>query len=180
MGDPGWKAPISVWVRQLAELKLILPQPRHWITRSVHNAAFRRGVVLNGVEQVDGVARIKEMVRDGSRHSVLPFAAVRDEVVRGTLSFLPIDHGPLLTVHAIASRRVTPAPFVTEVTSCPAWSEPAPGQGGKRDGGPGEICRFGCGTESGGCHKVIPRFNLRYLELSAPRRVDELIIYCTV
>jgi hypothetical protein len=42
---------------------------------------------------------------------------VRDEVARGTLSFLPIDHDPLLTVHAIASRSgVVPAPFVAEVS----------------------------------------------------------------
>jgi LysR family nitrogen assimilation transcriptional regulator len=107
----------SVWVRQLAELKLILPHPRHWIRRSVDSAAFRRGIVLNQVEQADGVALIKEMVRDGSRHTVLPFAAVHDEVARGTLSFLPIDHAPLVTIHAIASRRgAAAALFVTEVS----------------------------------------------------------------
>ena len=79
-------------------------------------AAFRRGIVLDQVQQVDGVALIKEMVRDGAGHTVLPFAAVRDEVARGTLAFLPIDHDPLLTVHAIASRAgVAPAPFVAEV-----------------------------------------------------------------
>jgi LysR family transcriptional regulator, nitrogen assimilation regulatory protein len=107
----------SVWVRQLAQLKLILPNPRHWIRRSVDSAAFRRGIVLNQVQQVDGVALIKEMVRDSSKHTVLPFAAVRDEVARGTLSFLPIDHAPLVTIHAIASRGGgAPAPFVTEVS----------------------------------------------------------------
>jgi LysR family nitrogen assimilation transcriptional regulator len=107
----------SVWVRQLAELKLILPHPRHWIRRSVDNAAFRRGIVLNQVEQADGVALIKEMVRGSSRHTVLPFAAVRDEVASGTLSFLPIDHAPLVTTHAIASRRGgARPPFVTEVS----------------------------------------------------------------
>jgi LysR family nitrogen assimilation transcriptional regulator len=107
----------SVRVRQLAELHLILPHPRHWIRRLVDNAAFRRGVVLNQVQQVDGVALTKEMVRDGSGHTVLPFVAVRDEVARGTLSFLPIDHDPLFTIHAIASRSGTaPAPFVTDVS----------------------------------------------------------------
>jgi len=106
----------SVRVRQLGELKLILPHPRHWIRRLVDGAAFRRGIVLNQVQQVDGVALVKEMVRDGAGHTVLPFVAVRDEVARGTLSFLPIDHDPLLTVHAVASRSgVAPAPFVTDV-----------------------------------------------------------------
>jgi LysR family nitrogen assimilation transcriptional regulator len=107
----------SVRVRQLGELKLILPHPRHWIRRLVDGAAFRRGIVLNQVQQADGVALIKEMVRDGAAHTVLPFVAVRDEVARGTLSFLPIDHDPLLAVHAIAFRSgVAPAPFVTEVS----------------------------------------------------------------
>jgi LysR family nitrogen assimilation transcriptional regulator len=106
----------SVRVRQLGGLKLILPHPRHWIRRLVDSAAFRRGIVLDQVQQVDGVALVKEMVRDGSGHTVLPFVAVRDEVARGALSFLPIDHDPLLTTHAIAFRGgVAPAPFVTEV-----------------------------------------------------------------
>jgi LysR family nitrogen assimilation transcriptional regulator len=103
-------------VRQLGELKLILPHPRHWIRRLVDNAAFRRGNVLDQVQQVDGVALTKEMVRDGAGHTVLPFVAVRDEVARGTLLFLPIDHNPLLAIHAIATRSGdAPAPFVTEV-----------------------------------------------------------------
>jgi LysR family transcriptional regulator, nitrogen assimilation regulatory protein len=106
-----------VRVRQLGELKLILPHPRHWIRRLVDSAAFRRGVVLDQVQQVDGVALTKEMVRDSAGHTVLPFVAVRDEVARGTLSFLPIDHNPLLTIHAIATRSGdAPAPFVTEVS----------------------------------------------------------------
>jgi LysR family transcriptional regulator, nitrogen assimilation regulatory protein len=106
----------SVRVRQLGELKLILPHPRHWIRRLVDSAAFRRGVVLDRVQQVDGVALTKEMVRSGAGHTVLPFVAVCEEVARGALSFLPIEHNPLLTIHAIASRGgVAPAPFVTEV-----------------------------------------------------------------
>jgi LysR family nitrogen assimilation transcriptional regulator len=106
----------SVRVRHLADLRLILPQPRHWIRRLVDNAAFRRGIVLNQVQQVDGVSLTKEMVRDGHGHTVLPFVAVRDEVARGSLAFRPIDHDPLLTVHAIASRRgMAPAPFVADV-----------------------------------------------------------------
>ena len=106
----------SVRVRHLADLRLILPHPRHWIRRLVESAAFRRGIVLGQVQQVDGVSLTKEMVRDGLGHSVLPFIAVRDEVARGSLSFRPIEHDPILTVHAIACRSgVAPAPFAAEV-----------------------------------------------------------------
>jgi len=106
----------SVRVRQLAGLRLILPNPRHWIRRIVDGAAFRRGVVINQVHEVDGLSLTKEMVRDGHGHTVLPFVAVRDEVARGSLAFHPIDHDPLVTVHTIATRGgVAQAPFVTDV-----------------------------------------------------------------
>jgi LysR family nitrogen assimilation transcriptional regulator len=106
----------SVRVRQLGGLKLILPDPRHWIRRLVEGAAFRRGIVLDQVQQVDGVALTKEMVRNGLGHTVLPYVAVADEVARGTLAFHPIEHDQILTVHAIACRSgIAPAPFVTDV-----------------------------------------------------------------
>jgi LysR family nitrogen assimilation transcriptional regulator len=105
----------AVRVRQLGELKLILPHPRHWIRRLVDSAAFRRGIVLDQFQQVDGVPLMKEMVRNGLGHAVLPFVAVRGEVALGTLAFHPIEHDQLLTVHAIACRSGdAPAPFVTE------------------------------------------------------------------
>jgi LysR family nitrogen assimilation transcriptional regulator len=106
----------SVRVRQLAGLKLILPHPRHWIRRLVDSAAFRRGIALDPIQQVDGVSLTKEMVRNGLGHTVLPYVAVRDEVARGTLEFRPIEHDPLLTIHAIACRGgIAPAPFVAGV-----------------------------------------------------------------
>ena len=106
----------TVRVRQLGDLKLFLPHPRHWIRRLVDSATFRRGIVLGHVQQVDGVPLAKAMARNGFGHTILPYAAVLDEVSRGTLAFHPIDHDPLLTIHAIATRSGTaPAPFVTEV-----------------------------------------------------------------
>ena len=149
-----------VRVRQLAGLKLILPHSRHWIRRLVESAAFRRGIVLDQVQQVDGVALTKEMVRDGLGHTVLPLIAVRDEVARGTLAFRPIEHDPLLTVHAIASRGgVAPAPFVTEVrcrlrdamsnlARSGAWT------GASVARAPGEKRRAGDAFRTGGCHRV--------------------------
>jgi LysR family nitrogen assimilation transcriptional regulator len=106
----------AVRVRQLGGMRLILPNPRHWIRRLVETAAFRRGIVLDKVQQVDGVPLVKEMVRGGLGFTVLPYVAVLDEVARGTLAFHPIDHDPLLTVHAIACRgSLGTIPFVTEV-----------------------------------------------------------------
>jgi LysR family nitrogen assimilation transcriptional regulator len=106
----------SVRIRDLAGLRLILPEPRHWIRRLIDGAAFRHGVVLDRVQQADGVALSKEMVRNGLGCTVLPLAAVRDEVARGALMFRAIEHESLVTLHAIACRRLDePAPFVTEL-----------------------------------------------------------------
>jgi LysR family nitrogen assimilation transcriptional regulator len=83
----------------------------------VEDAAFRRGVALDRVQQVEGVALTKEMVRGGAGQTVLPHIAVREEVERGTLVFRPIEHDPLLAVHAIASLGgAAPAPFITEIS----------------------------------------------------------------
>lgn len=104
-----------VRVRDLAGLRLILPEPRHWIRRLVDAAAFHRGVALDRVQQADGVALTKEMVRNGLGCTVLPLSAVRDEVARGALTFRAIEHDPLVTFHAVACRRQDqPAPFVAD------------------------------------------------------------------
>jgi LysR family nitrogen assimilation transcriptional regulator len=108
----------SIRVRQLAGVKLILPHQRHWIRRLAESAASRRGIALEQVQQADGVPLIKEMVRKGFGHTILPYAAVRDEVARGTLSFVPICHDTLFTVHAIACHNGTvPDPLVRAVRS---------------------------------------------------------------
>ena len=103
-------------VRHLMGRKLILPHPRHWIRRLVEGAAFRRGVVLDQVQESGGVSLTKEMVRNGLGCTVLPLAAVQDEAARGTLAFYPIERDPLFTVHAIAGRGgAGSAPFVSGV-----------------------------------------------------------------
>jgi LysR family transcriptional regulator, nitrogen assimilation regulatory protein len=103
-------------VRSLADMQLILPHSRHWIRREVESAAYRRGIVLRQNWQIDCVPLTKEMVRSGLGHTVLPLAAVRDEIDRGILSFRLIEHDPLGTVHTIACRhsRIR-TPLVAEV-----------------------------------------------------------------
>ena len=111
---PDGSGPILV-PRQLAGLKLVLPDPRNRIRRLVESAAYRRGIVLDQVQQADGLTLIIEMVRIGPGCTVLPFAAVRDEVMRGCLSFRPIEHDPLSIVHTVATRGGdAKAPFIAE------------------------------------------------------------------
>ena len=108
LGDSS--APVRA--RDLAGLAMILPQPRHWIRRRVENAWFQRGLNLDRVQEVEGVAVMKEMARNELGCAILPFSAVRDEVGRGLLAFRPIEQMPLFAVHAIARRRGGDAPPV--------------------------------------------------------------------
>jgi LysR family nitrogen assimilation transcriptional regulator len=106
----------SVTPRQLMGLRLVLPRSRHWIRRLLDDAAFRHGFPLKHVHEADEVSLIKEMVRYGLGHGVLPQAAVRDEIARGSLSFRPFRTERLETLHAIACRRDAGAmPLIAEV-----------------------------------------------------------------
>lgn len=112
--SPSGDGPASI--RDLIGLRLILPRQGHWVRRVVETAAFRRGVPLDQVRQVDGVLLTKEMVRNGLGSTVLPLAAVREDVARGSLTYRPFDREPLTVVHAIASRAGEgPDPFVSDV-----------------------------------------------------------------
>ncbi len=93
-------------LRDLAEVPLILPNPRHWIRRLLARAAFQRGVRLDAGFQVDGVSVTKDMVRNGLGCSILPAVAVRDEIARGALMFRPIAQPALTATQAIATRRL--------------------------------------------------------------------------
>ena len=111
-GDGG-REPVGI--RSLIDRQMILPGQRHWIRRLVEAAAFRRGVALDRVRQVDGVLLTKEMVRNGLGATVLPFAAVQDDVARGALTYRPFERDDLLTVHAICCHGGAEAsPFLTE------------------------------------------------------------------
>ena len=86
-------------LRELADVPLILPGPRHWIRRLLARAAFQRGIRLNAALQADSVAMTKDMVRNGLGCTILPGIAVRDEIARGALVFRPIEQ-PALADHA--------------------------------------------------------------------------------
>lgn len=101
-------------LRELADVPLILPGPRHWIRRLLARAAFQRGIRLDAALQADSVAMTKEIVRSGLGCTILPGIAVRDEMARGALVFRPIAQPVLLTTHAIATRRAA-APVVCDI-----------------------------------------------------------------
>ena len=88
-----------------------------WTRRLVESAAFRRGVVFDKIQEVEGVALLKEMTRTGLGCTVSPLATVREEVAHGTLAFRPFEHDLFSAVHAVAIRGgIPPAPFVVDMS----------------------------------------------------------------
>ncbi len=100
-------------MRELAGIPLILPGQSHWIRRRLDQAAQQYGVRLTPVLQATSMALTKAMVRGGLGNTVLPRAAVQDEIDCGSLAFRPIAQPPLhctrvLAFHRSASNSLVP------------------------------------------------------------------------
>jgi LysR family nitrogen assimilation transcriptional regulator len=95
--------PLSL--RELVQDALILPGEQHWIRRRLDHAAQQSGVRLNPALQVNSIALAKAMVRNGLGCTILPRAAVQDEVARGALAVRRIGHPSLSYVRGVAFHR---------------------------------------------------------------------------
>jgi LysR family transcriptional regulator, nitrogen assimilation regulatory protein len=109
----GRKPRASYRIRDLAELPLILPNMAHANRRLVENAAIEHGVRLRIKIEADSVAFAKAMVENGLGHTILTYAAVQDEVLRGTLTAYPIVRPTLSTRVTIVTLRDKQAPKLT-------------------------------------------------------------------
>jgi LysR family nitrogen assimilation transcriptional regulator len=110
--------PAPLRLRALAATRLVLPGPSHWIRRLLARAAFKHGVRLADTLQVEGLATLQAMLRDGIGAAVLPRAAVQDALARGALVFRSLD--PALAVsHAVAVAHDAPA-LVQAAAACVA------------------------------------------------------------
>jgi LysR family nitrogen assimilation transcriptional regulator len=76
--------------------RLILPSQKYSLRRKLDDAAFRYGMQLRVILEVDSIPLIKSLVQKGMGSTVLPLMAVREELSRGTFDFQAIDH-PLIT-----------------------------------------------------------------------------------
>lgn len=95
-------------LRDLLTEPLILPNPRHWIRRLLAKAEAQRGLRFDSVTNADGVPMIVAMVRHGLGGTILPAAAVKDDIERGTLAFRALMQPALPVAHALAVHRDAP------------------------------------------------------------------------
>ena len=99
------KHPASFRIRDLGELPLILPNLAHTNRRLVEHAALEHGVRLRIKIEADSVAFAKAMVENGLGYTILTYAAVQDELARGTLVAYPIVRPTLATRVSIVTLR---------------------------------------------------------------------------
>jgi LysR family nitrogen assimilation transcriptional regulator len=87
---------------ELATARLILPSGRYNVRRKLDDIAFRHGLQLQIIMEVDSITLIKTLVQRGVGSTVLPLLAVREETGRSLLDFRPLDHPFLRTAYVIA------------------------------------------------------------------------------
>jgi LysR family nitrogen assimilation transcriptional regulator len=97
--------PKAFRIRELGELPLILPNLAHTNRRLVEHAALEHGVRLRIKIEADSVAFAKAMVESGLGYTILTYAAVQDELARGTLTAFPIGRPTLSSRIAIVTLR---------------------------------------------------------------------------
>lgn len=75
----------SIPMADLAALPLVLPSREHGLRQHIEAAAAKAGVALTVGVEIESLVHMKELVRDSDRFTILPFAAVREEVRSGSL-----------------------------------------------------------------------------------------------
>lgn len=108
------KHPASYRIRDFGDLPLILPNMAHTNRRLVEHAALEHGVRLRIKIEADSVAFAKAMVENGLGYTILTYAAVQDELARGTLVAYPILRPTLSTRVSIVTLRDKQRPRLTE------------------------------------------------------------------
>jgi LysR family nitrogen assimilation transcriptional regulator len=101
-------------LRQLGELPLILPGTPHGLRLLAESLAEKAGVALNVVVECDGSTGLtKRLVEQECGCTILPLAAVSDEVERGTLRTARLTEPEVVREIAIATAQNRPP--VTEL-----------------------------------------------------------------
>jgi LysR family nitrogen assimilation transcriptional regulator len=92
-------------IRDLADMPLIMPGLPHNNRRIAEQAAVQHGVRLRVKLEVDSVTLAKAMVKNGLGCTILAYAAVHEEVMRGELKVRVIERPALVSTVAVAVLR---------------------------------------------------------------------------
>jgi LysR family nitrogen assimilation transcriptional regulator len=107
----------TVRIRDLGAIPLILPSLPHSNRRLVERAVAQHGGRLNIVMEVDSVALIRSLVKQGFGQTIMTFGGVAAAVEKGELGCLPIDRPPLMSTVGIGMPREARSVWLTMETS---------------------------------------------------------------
>jgi LysR family nitrogen assimilation transcriptional regulator len=111
LGKPGLRPEIHI--KDLADLPLIMPSLPHNNRRVLEQAAMRHAVRLRILSEVDSVALTKRLVGLDHGYTILTYASVHDEVMRGELTARPVDRPAIAATLAIAmTKEPRPTPLI--------------------------------------------------------------------
>jgi LysR family nitrogen assimilation transcriptional regulator len=83
MADP--RLPARVPLSRLTQLDMVLPSREHGLRRIIEEACAPLGLKLRVVAEIDSLPSVKRVVEAGIGRTVLPLAAVAEEVAAGRL-----------------------------------------------------------------------------------------------
>ena len=89
-------------LRDIAARSLVLPSPDHSLRQIADRAAHDVGISLTVRAEVDSLATLKQLVLGGSGWTILPLAAVQDDVNAGTLEVAPVASNSLTRLLELA------------------------------------------------------------------------------
>ena len=103
-GDPTGRRE-TCQIKDIGELPLIMPSMPHNNRRVLEQAAIQHGVRVRIVLDVDSVGLTKALVKGGFGYTILTYASVHEEAVRGELQVQAIERPPLLATLSIVRLR---------------------------------------------------------------------------
>lgn len=105
-------------LKALADVPLILPSTPHGLRLLAESLASRLGITLNVVMECDASTSVtKRLVQEGCGYTLLPLAAVSDELAAGRLHAMPLAHpSPQRDVALATSRNRPPVAEQWDIT----------------------------------------------------------------
>lgn len=119
VGPPDDPAMTGEWpLRALADVPLILPGTPHGLRLLAESLASRLGIALNVVLECDASTSVtKRLVQEGCGYTLLPLAAVSDELASGRLTAVALaDPAPQRDVALATSRNRPPVAEQWDIT----------------------------------------------------------------
>lgn len=105
----GRPARSRVRLDQVAALPLVLPGQEHGLRRIIDEACHRRGLALQVIVEIDSLPSVKRAVAAGVGCTVLPLAAVAQEVAAGELHAATISDPGMVRRVVLATNVARPA-----------------------------------------------------------------------